>query len=45
MSFETIKPIFIKIIITYYKAIALHYMSKYFHDYTTIMHIQFTFCN
>ena len=44
MSFETIKTIFIKIFIKYHNAITLHYMSKYFHNYTTILHMHFTFC-
>ena len=44
MSFEIIKPIFIKIFMKYNNAITLHYMSKYFHNYTIILHMHFTFC-
>ena len=28
----------------YHNAKPLPYMSKYFHNYTTILHIHFTFC-
>ena len=31
--------------IKYYNAKILHYMSKYFHNYTISLHIHFTFCN